>query len=769
MKLSDFRWLTAAAFFAANCIFSGHACAAQWLEIADLPGVRVATAAERAGFAKQFGGAQIAYNFEDAKTRVLVHEGNLTVDGNLSCGDIVVVTGDLTISGNYHDYQNGTGVLLVTGAMQMDNLYSWGALYVGKNLNAKGLVLTVYNDFTFEVKGKVNARALVVSDKSGDYQLGNTLAEISDNAEPVQRAMAMRILLPEFFTNLDVLEREAGDALSTADFSFDDAMAEKRIRGNEALFRAQIAPAHLLAEADQALADDMPVKTLLELLTHDRLIAQLVASNPDLDPALYAPLLALNDEIVNEWIATSAPGAALPILTSATLTPAVAKRLIASGEPSAAIVSRLATSKNPAVRAVLAGGIELSAELANSLANDQNARVRLQAVRTQRYQLSPDTIAKRLLDDDALVLEKIALIPLSFAQAKALLPKLNGDGLLNLADTIAQTANGAEPNLMSASQTQEIAELLLKNTQLSDASNAFLAQPEAQQALTFDALMHAGRIQLDHVAEQTHSADVMQKIVDLAFKKKQAIPQDLAKNPRLSLRLQQLIFAQARDAARKADDDYGDHPMDTLAELLNQDSMDAALVDDCVALAISRNEITQGAGGIYEALLGRQLSAANLSQLDEKLSGTEDWSLVLLRQRKATPTQLRVALPRWYEDDAALAKQLNALRALEGAAFFYGLSAAKSAELREVAAGHSNTPAASLVALAKDAIDDVAHAARTNPNLPRAQRFAAASALKGGEVAYLSAFKLTPQELRAMLPTLAAGAVRREAQKLLAR
>ncbi len=769
MQSLNYKAVLSALAITFTLICSPAGSAAKWINLADLPGVRVADKAERAGFRQRFGHAQIAYNFENAGTRVLVHDGDLRVDGNLANGDIVVVTGNLSISGNYHDHKDSIGVLMVAGNIQVDNLYSWGALYVGKDLNAKGLVLTVYNDFTFEVEGKVNARVLVVSDKSGGYTLGTTKAEISDNAKAKQRGMALRSLLPKFFTNPNELEREAGDALSYDYLEFDDDMAEKLIDSAEPLFRAQMAPATLIADSELALAPDTPVKTLLTLLPRDPLLAQLVASNPELHTALHASLLALNDPIVNEWLAINAPQATLGKLNDSALTQAVAERLIADGKPSAAVIARFAASKNAGVRGVLAGGPELDAKLANQLANDPDSGVRFHAVREQRYLLSAETIAARVVDADPFVRDVIAHVSLTFAQSKALVPNLSGDGVIYFAESLQKQVIGAQPSLMSMEERLAIAEILLKTAKLADVKDAYLVLPEPQQLALFDALIKVERMDIGHVAENTRSVAVMQKIADLAMANSQAIPEDLAKNPRLPLNLQRLIFQQAKASGKKADDDYASHPVDTLAELLAQDSMDQSLVDAAVALAITRDELQDDSGGIHHALFGRKLSPANLASVDKVARGSEDWSLILLRQPHATPEQLRTALPRWYEDNAELHTELKAQNSKTGAAFLAALAKAKSPELREVAAINFTTPAESLTQLVDDANDDVARAARTNPNLPRAQRFDAAKALVGSDIGYLSYFAFTAVELRALMSELPEGALKREALVLLAR
>ena len=61
---------------------------------------------------------------------------------------------------------------VVEGDMRAHDVYSWGAIHVAGQMTVRDVLMTVYNDFTFEVDGEVNARLLLVSDKSSDYREG---------------------------------------------------------------------------------------------------------------------------------------------------------------------------------------------------------------------------------------------------------------------------------------------------------------------------------------------------------------------------------------------------------------------------------------------------------------------------------------------------------------------------------------------------------------------------------------------------------------------
>ncbi len=54
--------------------------------------------------------------------------------------------------------------------MRAEHVMSWGSIAVTGTLEASGLVYAYYNDFTFEVGGPVKAKALVVFDKSSNYE-----------------------------------------------------------------------------------------------------------------------------------------------------------------------------------------------------------------------------------------------------------------------------------------------------------------------------------------------------------------------------------------------------------------------------------------------------------------------------------------------------------------------------------------------------------------------------------------------------------------------
>lgn len=96
-----------------------------------------------------------------------VHDGDLLVPHDV-CNDIdLIVLGDVVIHGCYDDYASlQTGSIACYGNLWAENIFSWGAIFVEKNLYVDGLIHTVYNDHSFEVFGTVYARVAIVDDKA---------------------------------------------------------------------------------------------------------------------------------------------------------------------------------------------------------------------------------------------------------------------------------------------------------------------------------------------------------------------------------------------------------------------------------------------------------------------------------------------------------------------------------------------------------------------------------------------------------------------------
>ncbi|MEU9337018.1 hypothetical protein AB0D49_28265 [Streptomyces sp. NPDC048290] len=167
------------------------------------------------------------------------HPGDLRLPGDTGLDIALVVEGDLTVDGFLDDHVTGLGLLVVLGDLVVGDLLSRGALHVGGDLRADGLVYGYYNDFTFEVAGAVHARALVLDDKFSHYRRGTLGAEI-DAYEPTpeQLGAARELLVPEVYGEPGgrrrLWRREEPPTLSRPD----PRRVRERLHRGEPLFRA---------------------------------------------------------------------------------------------------------------------------------------------------------------------------------------------------------------------------------------------------------------------------------------------------------------------------------------------------------------------------------------------------------------------------------------------------------------------------------------------------------------------------------------------------
>lgn len=93
-------------------------------------------------------------------SELAVHHGNLVIDGDVQPAAALLVTGDLTVNGILRD----TGKVAVLGNLHCHSVGSDAWFIVGGDCVARDFVYGDYNDNTFEVLGKIQARAVVTSD-----------------------------------------------------------------------------------------------------------------------------------------------------------------------------------------------------------------------------------------------------------------------------------------------------------------------------------------------------------------------------------------------------------------------------------------------------------------------------------------------------------------------------------------------------------------------------------------------------------------------------
>jgi hypothetical protein len=125
-----------------------------------------------------------------------------------------------------------------------------------------------------------------------------------------------------------------------------------------------------------------------------------------------------------------------------------------------------------------------------------------------------------------------------------------------------------------------------------------------------------------------------------------------------------------------------------------------------------------GRPGFCAALLHRRDLSAEVFETLDGAGDMEDWALSALLSHHTTRKQIERAVPRWYDDEPEILAEFKKLRALPDSGFWNTLAASKQPKLREIAAGHAATPAATLVTLLRDPEGDVAGLASNNPATP---------------------------------------------------
>ncbi len=705
--------------------------ATTWTNASDLANTRMATKADIDRASKLLSpGSQASYMFEDPSDW-RVAEGKIQVKDNLMMDTMLIVFGDLMIAGSYDD-GHGDGHAVVLGNMQVEHLTAWGFLHVKGTLNASGLVFGYYNDYSFEVPGKLNAKGVVSYDKGFDAELGKVGLYLNSH-DASEEARHVLLLEPELLTDPESLELDEDSTASGLYPDFD--LVRTRIRDGLPIFRAKPAPVSLLTDVKVALDASSSAKALSALIGKDRLLPQLIAARADLPKALHQPLWALNDPIVRSWVARVNPNLATG--KGVVLTPKIAEGLVENPGTSEAQLQQILQSNNPEIRKALFARERLPQRFFELLANDADASIRARAV----HDWLPEAMhAKLVTDQNEEVRMAIARVPVNVALSK----KLAADTASvreALANSLAEQHLQASITKMSEAERISVVELLLTAdiANKDAATGAFLALPATQQNARFDALLSAKRLYVDQIARQTISHAVMDKIVAIADQVRQPIPKSLAENLALPDRLQRLILqrAMAYQPKRAAGDDidFDDTPHTALEALLYRDDALPEVLEGSVDLAVQMG-INPSDGGMQNALFhNRQLTPKAIAKLDQSLANSSDWALTLMLQRHADRSQLLRAIENWHNDETELLSELRSFSKLSDAQFWSALANAKHQELLEVASFNSHASTSDLQTLLgkhPDAISSIA----THPNAPKAAILAAAQ--KGDQAALQS-------------------------------
>ncbi len=692
--------------------------AADWIRTGDLP-LREADAAERARIRESLEGTQIRYNFDDESTRVLVHDGDLAVRGHFDNGDLLVVHGDLIVEGTYDDYLEGIGVLVVEGDMRAHDVYSWGAIHVAGQMTVRDVLMTVYNDFTFEVAGEVNARLLLVSDKSSDFREGEIGISLTDDADDSEYEQALRQLLPEAFTGPGHFELELDPPLYV--FQPDQDWLRERMHQGRSPFRTSVAPPALVEQALQALAADADTAQLKALIAEDPLLAQLVAARPGLAPELVDALAARGDPRVDQWLGQTAPWH-LADRDPRELSEDAARALALNENTPAKMVAALAEHPLADIRVLIASREQLADASLDRLQADDDAGVRERFWRVHAWQTAfgwnpgEAAIAARLVDEAAGVRDAMVQADLDAGQFAALVPRLTPEGLAGLARQLREIRERRVPSRLASAEVDTLALRLLDLPRASagsprDAAGmrtfAWLAldpanagermRTEVESAIAELSRRSPPGLDLLQIASHARQGEVLQRLAGLLGPPQvEELAEALARNPRLPLPLQLHIVERAAAGPAGRGEIGTPTPEVALDELLQNDHIHPDAIDATLDLILRRG-IRPEDGSYQNSFFHlRKLPATAIERLDRRLRGSEDWALTLMLQAHADRAQLTRALARGYDDEAELQAELAAASKLDDEGFWLALAQASARQLRE-AALH---PAASAAAVA---------------------------------------------------------------------
>jgi hypothetical protein len=245
-------------------------------------------------------GTQAQYLLEDGPDSWRVINGDVTIDANILNTEYVIVFGNLTINGNYDD-NSGDGALVVMGSLSLSHCLSWGTVYVHADMTASGLVYAYYNDHTFEINGKTNARGVLFFDKAGHINPGAVEFYLNDFHEHEQYGDHLLVLHPDLFAFGDYIE----DSTRMHHLFPDFGLTAERVRQGLPVFRTPSAPRELLADIEIAMDFSSSDSQILAVLGGDVLLPRLVAARDELSDTVERELLTSADPVVQRLLASA--------------------------------------------------------------------------------------------------------------------------------------------------------------------------------------------------------------------------------------------------------------------------------------------------------------------------------------------------------------------------------------------------------------------------------------------------------------------------------
>jgi hypothetical protein len=277
----------------------------EWFTIKDFPTIRTATPKEVIDFKSYISEKLISYDFD--KGEILIHDGDLHIPGSYSASGLLIVRGNLTVNGMYDDYTGTLGITAVEGNMFAENIYSGASLYVQGDLNVSNLLMTIYNDFSLEVSGRLNTKGLIIYDKVARFIPGDISFAFVEKEDEVFSDLrintGIRKLQPELISSPNFRD-PIYESEDISNLRADYNIIRLRLDKNQPILREMIAPADLPIWVNKVLNMETSDAELLTLINKDPLVNQLMAARFGLSATLISKLKETADPIVIAWLDT---------------------------------------------------------------------------------------------------------------------------------------------------------------------------------------------------------------------------------------------------------------------------------------------------------------------------------------------------------------------------------------------------------------------------------------------------------------------------------
>lgn len=563
------------------------ALASDWISSAGIAGFEELPAADRRRIAPLVADRIIEYSFEDKAIPWRIHRGDLAVAGNFDNDAALIVDGSLRIDGSYDDYRSGEGLLIVLGDLEADHVFTWNGLYVRGAVRAKGLVYGAYNDYAFEVDGKVSARGIVMDDHTAAYEAERAEFDIA-NYSPVDEeayGKMIRLMLPETLTDPGSLKLGVYSGLAALWPSY--GVAKNLMHAGRPLFREREAPEGLVADAKLAVAPESRDQQLLPIVGRDPLTDRLIAARPRLSPPLISALAARRDPGVRVYLASHVTDLRKLGGVSALTVPA-AQRLVANPATPEATLMAIAGSGETGIRRTLTQRQDLPPAVLAKLAQDAIPGVRAGVLSNydNAERLPAAEKARLSKDPDSGVRAAIAAVPLPYEISAALARDEIREVRMALALSLALQINLPFPALEKA-RREELAELLWGGEDEQIAARVFVALPPARQVEIY---LSGRSLDWSEIARSTRSVELMTALLEKADDHE--VQRGLADNLALPLGAQLKIAERAAaETTRECADCFGySKAEDVFADLLRNPNLAPPVLEQARELAALRPE-----------------------------------------------------------------------------------------------------------------------------------------------------------------------------------